>query len=77
MNEMHQLASAMLVIVFAAVMLILAQLYIENRSMKFSILPPGRSRKRQPCRLDKSSGSASVRRKNRGAGYGWSTDAGL
>ena len=36
MNEMSQLASAMATLVFAAGMLIAAQLYIENRSAKAS-----------------------------------------
>jgi hypothetical protein len=31
MNEFNQLASAMLVLVFAAAMLVVGQLYIENR----------------------------------------------
>jgi hypothetical protein len=32
MNEVHQLATAMLAIAFAAVMLVAGQLFIENRS---------------------------------------------
>jgi hypothetical protein len=38
MNDMSQLASAMLVLVFAAVMLVVGQLYIENRSAKTLII---------------------------------------
>jgi len=34
MNEDHQLATAMLAIAFAAVMLVAGQLYIENTSMQ-------------------------------------------
>ena len=34
MNEAHELVSAMLAIAFAAVMLVIGQLYIENRSMQ-------------------------------------------
>jgi hypothetical protein len=39
MNDMSQLASAMLVLVFAAVMLVVGQLYIENRSAKTFVIP--------------------------------------
>jgi hypothetical protein len=42
MSEVTQLASAMLVMVFAAVMLIAGQLYIESReskSIRFSTVP--------------------------------------
>ena len=39
MNEMSQLASAMLVMVFAVVMLVVGQLYIESRSTRASIIP--------------------------------------
>jgi hypothetical protein len=38
MNDMSQFASAMLVLVFAAVMLVVGQLYIENRSAKTLII---------------------------------------
>jgi hypothetical protein len=39
MNEdMSQLASALLVLVFAAMMLVVGQLYIENRSAKTLII---------------------------------------
>jgi hypothetical protein len=38
MNYMSQFASAMLVLVFAAVMLVVGQLYIENRSAKTPII---------------------------------------
>jgi hypothetical protein len=34
MNEVHQLATAMLAIAFAAVMLVAGQLFIENRSAR-------------------------------------------
>jgi hypothetical protein len=34
MNDISQLASAMLVLVFAAVILVVGQSYIENRSTK-------------------------------------------
>jgi hypothetical protein len=39
MNEVHQLASAMLVIAFAAVMLVVGQFYIENRPERFPATP--------------------------------------
>jgi hypothetical protein len=39
MNEVPQLASAMLAIAFAAVMLVAAQLYIENKSASFTPFP--------------------------------------
>jgi hypothetical protein len=39
MNEIPQLASAMLTIVFAAVMLVAGQLFIEYRSMKSPLMP--------------------------------------
>ena len=38
MNDTSQFASAMLVLVFAAVMLVVGQLYIENRSAKTPII---------------------------------------
>jgi hypothetical protein len=38
MNDTSQFASAMLVLVFAAVMLVVGQLYIENRSEKTPII---------------------------------------
>ena len=38
MNDMSQFASAMLVLVFAAVMLVVGQLYIESRSAKTPII---------------------------------------
>jgi hypothetical protein len=38
MNEMSQVASAMLVLVFAAVMLIIGQQYIERRSAKSFVI---------------------------------------
>jgi hypothetical protein len=34
MNEVNQLANAVLVLVFAALMLVIGQLYIQNRSEK-------------------------------------------
>jgi hypothetical protein len=34
MNEVHQLASALLTIVFAAVMFVVGHLYIENKSTR-------------------------------------------
>jgi len=46
MNEMSQLASAMATLVFAAGMLIAAQLYIESRAAKGAVVPairPARS----------------------------------
>jgi hypothetical protein len=39
MNEVPQLASAMLAIAFAAVMLVAGQLYIENRSARLTAVP--------------------------------------
>jgi hypothetical protein len=39
MNEVSQLASAMLAIAFAAVMLVVGQLYIENRSARLTAVP--------------------------------------
>jgi len=38
MNETHQLASAMLAITFAAVMLVTAQLFIEYRASKYPLV---------------------------------------
>ena len=38
MNEIHQLASAMLAIAFAAVMLVAAQLFIEYRANKYPLV---------------------------------------
>ncbi len=38
MNEIHQLASAMLAIAFAAVMLVAGQLFIEYRASKYPIV---------------------------------------
>ena len=43
MNEMSQLASAMATLVFAAGMLIAAQLYIENRAAKAAAIPAFRT----------------------------------
>jgi hypothetical protein len=43
MSEMSQLASAMLVLVFAAVMLITGELYIQSMSTKTFILPMART----------------------------------
>ena len=40
MSEVTQLASAMLVIAFAAVMLLAGQLYIESRESKSVRIPP-------------------------------------
>jgi hypothetical protein len=37
MNEIHQLANAMLAIAFAAVMLVTAQLFIEYRANKYPV----------------------------------------
>jgi len=39
MNEVPQLASAMLAIAFAAVMLVAGQLYIENKSARLKAVP--------------------------------------
>ena len=39
MNEFHQLATAMLTIAFAAVMLVAGQLYIENMSARLQAGP--------------------------------------
>jgi hypothetical protein len=39
MNEVHQLASALLTIVFAAVMFVVGHLYIENRSTRIPVIP--------------------------------------
>jgi hypothetical protein len=39
MNEVPQLAGAMLAIAFAAVMLVAGQLYIENRSARLTAVP--------------------------------------
>jgi hypothetical protein len=40
MNEIDQLASAMLAIAFAAVMLVAAQLFIEYRAAKYPVVKP-------------------------------------
>jgi hypothetical protein len=39
MNEVHQLASALLTVVFAAVMFVVGHLYTENRSARIPVLP--------------------------------------
>jgi hypothetical protein len=39
MNEVSQLASAMLATAFAAVMLVVGQLYIENKSARLTAVP--------------------------------------
>jgi hypothetical protein len=39
MNEVHQLASAILTIVFAAVMVVAAQLFIDHKSAKHPVAP--------------------------------------
>jgi hypothetical protein len=39
MKDMSQLANALLVFVFAAVMLVVGQLYIGNRSAKTFVVP--------------------------------------
>jgi hypothetical protein len=39
MNEVHQLATVMLAIAFAAVMLVAGQLFIENRAPRLSVAP--------------------------------------
>ena len=39
MNEVPQLATAMLAIAFAAVMLVAGQLYIENKSARLTAVP--------------------------------------
>ena len=39
MNEVPQLATAMLAIAFAAVMLVAGQLYIENKSATLTAVP--------------------------------------
>ena len=41
MNEVPQLADAMLAIAFAAVMLVAGQLYIENKSARLTAVPAG------------------------------------
>jgi hypothetical protein len=38
MNEIHQLASAMLAIAFAAVMLVAAQQFLEYRANKYPVV---------------------------------------
>ena len=38
MNEIHQLANAMLAIAFAAVMLVAGQLFIEYRANKYPVV---------------------------------------
>jgi hypothetical protein len=43
MNDMSQLASAALVLVFAAVMLVVGQLYIGNRSAKTFVVPTAKA----------------------------------
>lgn len=40
MNEVHQLASAMLTVAFAAAMLVAGQLFIEYVSAKHPLAPP-------------------------------------
>jgi hypothetical protein len=39
MNEVHQLANALLTIVFAAVMFVVGHLYIENKSTRIPAIP--------------------------------------
>jgi hypothetical protein len=39
MNEVYQLASALLTIIFAAVMVMAGHLYIENRSTRIPTIP--------------------------------------
>jgi hypothetical protein len=39
MNKVYQLASALLTIVFAAVMVMVGHLYIENRSTRIPAIP--------------------------------------
>jgi hypothetical protein len=39
MNEAHQLANALLTIVFAAVMFAVGHLYIENKSTRIPAIP--------------------------------------
>ena len=39
MNNVHQLASALLAIIFAAVMVVVGNRYIENRSTRIPTLP--------------------------------------
>ena len=39
MNNVHQLASALLAIIFAAVMVVVGHRYIENRSTRIPTLP--------------------------------------
>ncbi len=39
MNKVYQLASALLTIVFAAVMVMVGHLYIENRSTRIPTMP--------------------------------------
>jgi hypothetical protein len=48
MNETHQLASAMLGIAFAAVMLVVGQLYIENKPLTRTLLP------KAECAIDRA-----------------------
>ncbi len=40
MNEVHQLANAMLIVAFAAVMLVAGQWFIEYRSAKHPLVQP-------------------------------------
>jgi hypothetical protein len=49
MNEIDQLASAMLAIAFAAVMLVAGQLFIEYRANKY---PLRQGYKPRPCRFE-------------------------
>ncbi len=42
MNEMSQLASAMVTLIFAAAMLIAGQLYMESRAANASVIPAAR-----------------------------------
>jgi hypothetical protein len=39
MNEVHQMANALLTIVFAAVMFVVGHLYIENKSTRIPAIP--------------------------------------
>jgi hypothetical protein len=51
MNEVNQLASAMLAIAFAAVMLVAGELYIQSRSERLTANPIGFSAVGPPVNL--------------------------
>jgi hypothetical protein len=43
MNEVHQLANALLTVVFATAMFVVGHLFIEKRSTRISAIPVGRA----------------------------------